>query len=185
MSATRLTLLSWAALVGLILLFLTFSCQDREALGELEAMKAQAQVEVQNKAVVQRYWDGKWNERRPEILDELQTPNVVYHGTSMDMNGIEEYKQIYSSFLSAFHDTQLVVEDLIAEGDKVMSRVSMNCTHKGEFEGIPPTGKVLTVSAFTVFRLVDGKIAEEWEVLDELGMMHQLGMELKPKEVEK
>jgi len=103
----------------------------------------------------------------------------------MNMNGIEEYKQVYSSFLSAFHDTQLEVEDLIAEGDKVMSRVSLHCTHKGELEGIPPTGKVLTVSAFTVFRLVDGKIAEEWEIIDELGMMHQLGMELKPEEGEK
>jgi steroid delta-isomerase-like uncharacterized protein len=148
-------------------------------------MRAQSEVEAQNKAVVQRYWDGKWNERRPEILDELQTPDVVYHGTSMNMNGIEEYKQVYSSFLSAFHDTQLEVEDLIAEGDKVMSRVSLHCTHKGELEGIPPTGKVLTVSAFTVFRLVDGKIADEWEIIDELGMMHQLGMELKPEEGEK
>lgn len=148
-------------------------------------MRAQSEVEAQNKAVVQRYWDGKWNERRPEILDELQTSDVVYHGTSMNMNGIEEYKQVYSSFLSAFHDTQLEVEDLIAEGDKVMSRVSLHYTHKGELEGIPPTGKVITVSAFTVFRLVDGKIAEEWEIIDELGMMHQLGMELKPEEGEK
>ena len=148
----------------------------------LEEMRAQSDVEAQNKAVVQRYWDGKWNERRPEILDELQTPDVAYHGTSMNMTGIEEYKQVYSNFLSAFHDTELEVEDLIAEGDKVMSRVSMHCTHKGEFEGIPPTGKVLTVSAFTVFRLVDGKIVEEWEILDELGMMQQLGVDLAPKE---
>ena len=145
-------------------------------------MSAQSEVEAQNKAVVQRYWDGKWNERRPEILDELQTSDVVYHGTSMNMNGIEEYKQVYSSFLSAFHDTQLEVEDLIAEGDKVMSRVSLRGTHGGELEGIPPTGKTLTASAFTVFRIVGGKIVEEWEILDELGMMQQLGMELRPKD---
>jgi len=143
----------------------------------LEEMRAQSDLEAQNKAVVQRYWDGKWNERRPEILDELQTPDVAYHGTSMNMTGIEEYKQVYRNFLSAFHDTRLKVEDLIAEGDKVMSRVSMHGTHKGEFEGIPPTGKVLTLSAFTVFRLVDGKIVEEWEILDELGMMQQLGVD--------
>ena len=66
-----------------------------------------------------------------------------------------------------------------------MSRVSLNAVHKGELDGIPPTGKVVTVSAFTVFCLVDGKITEEWEVLDELGMMHQLGMELMLKEKEK
>ncbi len=170
--------------LALILCF-TFGCQDKKATVELEEMKAQAEIEEQNKTIVQRYWDGKWNERRPEILDELQTPDVVYHGTSMEMKGIEEYKQVYSSYLSAFHDTQVTIEDLIAEGDKVMSRLKIRGVHKGELEGLPPTGKTFTSSFFTVFRLVDGKIAEEWEVFDELGMMHQLGMELKPKEAKK
>jgi steroid delta-isomerase-like uncharacterized protein len=147
-----------------------------------EQVITQIQFEDQNKAVVQRYWDGKWNERRPDILDELQTPDVIYHGTSMNMNGIEEYKQVYSSFLSAFHDTQIIVEELIADGDKVTSRVSLSGTHKGEFDGLPPTGKVFTANASTVFRLVGGKIVEEWEIFDELGLMHQLGMELRPKE---
>ena len=144
-------------------------------------MRDQSAVEAQNKAVVQRYWDGKWNERRPGVLDESQAHDVVYHGTSMNMNGIEEYKQVYEMFLSAFHDTHIEVEDLIAEGDKVMSRVSLRGTHGGELEGIPPTGKTFTVNAFTVFRIVEGKIVAEWEILDELGMMQQLGMELRPK----
>ena len=157
--------------LALILCFMV-SCQDKEAMAELEEM---------NKEIVKRYWEGKWNERRPEILDELQTQDVVYHGTSWEMNGIEEYKRVYSSFLSAFHDTQVTFEDLIAEGDKVMSRITFSAVHKGELEGIPPTGKTLTISLFTIFRLVDGKIVEEWEIIDELGMMMQLGMELKPK----
>ncbi len=161
--------------LALILCFMV-GCQDKEAMAE---------VEEQNKEVVKRYWEGKWNERRPEILDELQNQDVVYHGTSMEMNGIEEYKQVYSSFLSAFHDTQVTFEDLIAEGDKVMSRITIRGTHKGELEGMPPTGKTFTSSFFTVFRIVDGKIVEEWEIFDELGMMMQLGMELKPKEEEK
>jgi steroid delta-isomerase-like uncharacterized protein len=133
-----------------------------------------------NKDIVRRYWNGKWNERRPEILDELQTPDVVYHGASMKMKGLEEYKQAYGYFRSALHDTELTIEELIAEGDKVMSRVACRGVHKGEFEGIPATGKTVTVNIFTVFRLVDGKIAEEWEIFDELGLMTQLGMELKP-----
>ena len=145
-------------------------------------MSDQSAVEARNKAVVQRYWDGKWNERRPEILDELQTRDVAYHGTSMTMNGIEEYKQVYGAYLSALHDTRIEVEELVAEGDKVMSRVALRGTHAGDLGGMPPTGKSFTVSAFTVFRIVDGRIAEEWEILDELGMMHQLGMELTPKE---
>ena len=167
------------------LLCFTFGCQDKEAMAELEEFKAQAEVEEQNKEIVQRYWDGKWNTRDTGILDELMAPDVVYHGTSMEMNGIEEYKQVYQSFLSAFHDTKLTIDSLIAEGDKVMTRVTCSVVHKGELEGIPPTGKTLTISLFTVFRLVDGKIVEEWEIIDELGMMMQLGMELKPKEAEK
>ncbi|MEE8179533.1 MAG: ester cyclase, partial [bacterium] len=105
--------------IALILCFMV-GCQDKEAIAELEEM---------NKEIVKRYWEGKWNERRPEILDELQTQDVVYHGTSMEMNGIEEYKRVYSSFLSAFHDTQVTFEDLIAEGDKVMSRITFSAVH--------------------------------------------------------
>jgi len=168
----------------LVLCFIV-GCQNQEAMAELEKMKAQAEVEEQNKEVVRRYWNGKWNERRPEILDELQTSDVVYHSPSMEMNGLEEYKQVYSSYLSAFQDTQITIEELIAEGDKVMTRITMQGVHKGELGGIVPTDKTLTISGFTVFRLVDGKIVEEWEILDELGMMQQLGMELKPKEGEK
>jgi len=140
----------------------------------------QSATEAQNKDVVKRYWNGKWNERRPETLDELLTPDVVYHGTSMSMNGREEYKQVYDVFRSALHDTHLEIDDLIAEGDKVMSRVSLRCVHGGELEGLPPTGKKIALDAFTVFRLVDGRIAEEWEIIDELGMMQQIGMELTP-----
>jgi len=163
------------------LLCLTFGCQDKETMAELEEFKAQAAVEEQNKDIVKRYWNGKWNERRPEVLDELQTSDVVYHGTSMQMNNLEEYKQVYSSFLSAFHDTKITIDEIIAEGDKVMTRVTLSGVHKGELEGMPPTGNAATMRAFTVFRLVDGKIVEEWEIIDELAMMMAIGMELKPK----
>ena len=73
-------------------------CQDKEAMAELEAMKAQAEVEEQNKEVVKRYWNGKWNERRPEILDETQTTDVVYHGTSMEMNNLEDINKFIVDF---------------------------------------------------------------------------------------
>ncbi len=139
------------------------------------------EIEEQNKDVIQRYWYGKWNERRPEILDELQMPDVQYHSSSMQLNGVEEYKQAYGMFLSAFHDTKITIEDMIAEDDKVITQVTMHGVHRGEFEDIPPTGKSISISGFTLYRLVDGKIAEEWESLDELGMMTQLGMELRPK----
>jgi steroid delta-isomerase-like uncharacterized protein len=171
---------------GLILFLIcivAISCQDKQAMAGLEELKAQKELEEQNKSVVQRYWNGKWNERRAEILDELQTQDVVYHGTSEIMKGIEEYRQAYSGYLSAFQDTRIEVEELIAEGDLVMSRAVLHGIHNGELGGIPPTGKEISISAITVFRIVDGKIAEEWEIIDQLGMMMQLGMELQMKEV--
>ena len=165
-----------------LILCIIVSCQDNKAKEDLEELKAQKELEELNKSVVQRYWDGKWNERRREILDELQTPDVVYHGTSMEMNGIEEYKQVYNSYLLAIHDTRLEINKLIAEGDLVMSNIKLRGIHKGELDGLPPTGNEISVSLFTIFRLVDGKIAEEWEIMDELGMMTQLGLELQMKD---
>ena len=158
------------------------SCEDKTAMAELEAFKLKQQVQQQNKEIVRKYWDGKWNERRPEVLDELQSPDVVYHGTSMQMNGRDEYKEVYASYLSAMQNSQVQINQLIAEDDFVMSRVSLKAVHKGELDGLPATGNEVVVSMFTIFRLVDGKIVEEWEVMDELGMMAQLGFELQLKE---
>ena len=150
----------------------------------MKKLRSQEELEKQNKSAVERYWNGKWNERRIEILDELQTQDMVYHGTSETYNGIEEYKQAYSGYLSALHDTHIEVLGLIAEGDFVSSRVMIHGVHKGNLGEIPPTENEINVSGFTVFRLVDGKIEEEWEIIDELGMMMQLGLELQMKDSE-
>ncbi len=138
-----------------------------------------------NKDIVKRYWEGKWNARRPEILDELQAPNVVYHGPGLEMASLEEYKQAYGSFLAAFHDTEIMVEDLIGEGDRVVSRVVLHGVHKGDLPDLPATGKSFTLRITTIFRLVDGKIVEECEAYNELDLMRQLGMVLVRKESQK
>ena len=147
---------------------------------ELAEFKHQKELEARNKKLIQHYWDGKWNKRSPEILDELQTPDVIYHGTSMNMNGIEEYKQVYGMYLSAMGESHIKVEKLIAEGDFVMSQARIQSIQNGPLGDIPPTGNEITLGIFTVFRLVDGKIAEEREIMDELAMMTQLGFELVP-----
>jgi steroid delta-isomerase-like uncharacterized protein len=141
-----------------------------------------SEVEERNKEIIRRYWDVKWNLRDPDQLDELQAPEVVYHSPSMDINGLDEYKQVYGMFAAALHDTQTTVEEIIAEGDKVMTRVITRGTHEGELDGIPASGNTVAVTQYTVFRLVDGKIVEENELIDELGLMTQIGMELKPAE---
>ena len=155
------------------------SCQDKQVIADLETYKSQAEIEKLNKSVVQSYWNGKWNERRPEILDELLTQDVIHHGSN-EMAGIEEYKQVYGMYLSALGDTKIEIEKLIAEGDFVMSQARIQGIRNGQLGEIPPTGKAISVGIFTVFRLVDGKIAEEWELMEELAMMTQLGFELVP-----
>jgi len=136
-----------------------------------------------NKEIVKRYWDGKWNTRRPEILDELQATDVTYHGPGLEMTNREEYKQAYGVFRAAFDDTKLTVEDLIEEGDKVVSRVIVSGVHKGDLPDLPATGRSFSLSLTTIFRLTDGKIVEEHEAYNELDLMAQLGMELVLKEI--
>jgi steroid delta-isomerase-like uncharacterized protein len=81
-------------------------------------------------------------------------------------------------FYKAFPDGQHTVDDLIAEGDKVAARLTARGTHKGEFQGIPPTGKPVSFTGMRVFRFVSGKIAEEWSNLDMFGLMQQMGVVL-------
>ena len=165
-------------LLPLVLCFM-ISCQDKQAIADLEACKTQQEIEELNKSVVQSYWNGKWNERRPAILDELLAQDVIHHGSS-EINGIEEYKQVYGMYLSAMGESHIEIEKLFAEGDFVMSQARIQGIHNGPLGDIPPTGNEITLGIFTVFRLVDGKITEEWEIMEELAMMIQLGFELVP-----
>jgi len=165
-------------LIPVLFCFL-ISCQDKQVIADLEAYKSQAEIEELNKSVVQNYWNGKWNERTPAILDELLTQDVIHHGSS-EINGIEEYKQVYGMYLSAMGESNIEIEKLIAEGDFVMSQTRIQAIQNGPLGDIPPTGNEVSAGIFTVFRLVDGKIAEEWEIMEEMAMMIQLGFELVP-----
>ena len=151
-------------LIFILIPIVMLSCQDKQVLKELDNFKAQQTVVEKNKSVVKRYWDGKWNERRPEILDELLTKDVMNHGSTDEINGIEEYKQVYNTYLSAMMNTRFEIKELIAEGNLVMSRGVCYGTYNGTLGDIYPVGKELSIKFFTVFRLVDGKIAEEWEL---------------------
>src|SRR5439155_22952243 len=85
-------------------------------------------------------------------------------------------KQVFSFYRAAFPDLQVNAEDLIAEGDRVVARWSSSGTHKGDFMGIPPTGKQVQITGIDLFRFSGGKIAEHWGVFDQLWMLQQLGV---------
>lgn len=124
-----------------------------------------------NKAVIQRLWEAV---RRRMVPVELFADDYVSHsgGATNDRAHVEAAA---SAFYSAFPDLDITVHDLIAEGDKVVSRYTGTGTHQGEFMGLAATGKRVSWTATVTSRLLDGKIAEEWENLDALGLLQQLG----------
>ena len=129
----------------------------------------------ENKAIVRR-WVEAFNEGNVDAVDELVTDSYVRHDpNSPEVRGPEEEKQLIAMYRSAFPDLHFTVEDMVAEGDKVVIRVGIRATHKGELLGIPPTEKRLTFTAMEFYRLSEGKIDEQWVNVDTLGMMQQIG----------
>jgi steroid delta-isomerase-like uncharacterized protein len=177
----------YLCVVPLALLFcFTFACQDKAAMAELEKYRAQAKVEDQNKEIVHKGAEEK-NKKNAEYFMDVYAPDYVYFypsGTSKSMSReevIEEMRMIWS----AFPDCTWNIEELVAVGDVVVSRTTVRGTHKGTFINIPATGNKFELNLINMSRVKNGKIVEEREDYDSLGLMQQLGMELKPREAKK
>ena len=164
------------------LLCITFGCQDKEALAKLEEVKAQADLEEQNKAVVLKWFEeiGKGN---IEEGFEVCAPDYRLYFPSNTTTPFtkEQNSEIALQMFHAFPDIVHEIKDIAAFGDKVMVRAVDIATHTNEYQGIPPTVKKFEISWIIIFRLKDGKIVEAWEEVDSAGFMQQLGMELVPK----
>ena len=131
----------------------------------------------ENKAKFRLVYDEILNKGKIELFDELCASNFVKHTLQPGADyGIEGSKQSVLMLRAAFPDITYTVEDLIAEGDKVVARWNAQGTHTGEFMGIPPTNKPVRFSGIEIIRVVDGQAVEEWEELDRLGLMTQLGV---------
>jgi len=130
----------------------------------------------ENKALMRRLYEEVWNQGNMATVDVLLAADSVLHDPAHLVRGPEGFKAYVSAFRAAFPDLHATVEDQIAEGDRAAMRFSVIATHKGEFQGIPPTGKQITLSGINIQRIVDGKIVENWVNLDALGMLQQLGV---------
>ena len=128
--------------------------------------------ENDNKTIVRRL-SAALNKKDLETIGELIAPDYFNH--NFEIRGPEGYKGFCSVLFNAFPDYQDTIEDLIAEGDKVAVRAVGSGTHEGEYSGIPPTGKRVEFAAFNIFRIVNGKIVEEWDLYDTLTFFQQLG----------
>ena len=118
----------------------------------------------ENKAIIRRFVEECSDKGNLDLLDVLVATNQV-----------ESFKQLIINMRTAFPDVQMTIEDEIAEGDKVVTRWTPRGTHQGEFGGTPPTGKQITWSGVTIFRIAGGKIVERWIHGDSLGLRRQIG----------
>ena len=131
----------------------------------------------ENKAVVRRWIAEVINKQNVALIDELFAPDYVNHMAPPGFpTGAPGEKQFTQMFFGAFPDSHMELLDVVAEGDRIVGRYVYSATHKGEFMGIPPTGKHFSVSGINIIRLAGGKIAENWPSLDMLGIMQQIGV---------
>jgi len=136
---------------------------------------------VQNRAIALRFAKDGWgtNSGWDNIWDESVDSNIVYHFNSQaePIVGLEANKAFNAGLFRGFPDIQQTIEDVIAEGDRVMYRTILNGTHTGDFLGLPPTGKsVKNINSFNLLRIADGKIVERWYETNLLELMKQLGL---------
>lgn len=131
----------------------------------------------ENKALVRRIYEELWQEGNMDAIDKYYAADVVNHGAPPDLPPGREGFKVYAGMLtSAFSDSDVTIEDQIAEGDRVVTRWSSKGIHTGEFLGVPATGKQVTVRGIGIERIADGQVAEEWGEFDAMGLMQQLGV---------
>jgi steroid delta-isomerase-like uncharacterized protein len=128
----------------------------------------------ENKALARRAWELVDN---PDLIDEVYAADVVWHEPDQEIQGIEEARQFIDMYKTAFPDLNATVEDVIAEGEKVVTRVTIRGTHQGEVEEFgPPTGRQIELKGITISRIEGGKIVEDWDSYDNLSVLQQLGL---------
>jgi steroid delta-isomerase-like uncharacterized protein len=130
---------------------------------------------MNNKLLADRVWEEVWHQGDLERIEELFAPDFVRHDPGREIQGPEANRRFIKGFRAAFPDLHFTVLDQIAEGDKVAVRYRFQATHLGDFQGTPPTRKQVAYSGILIYRVANGKIAEQWTEFDLLGFLKQLG----------
>lgn len=134
-----------------------------------------------NKQVVKRIWDELVNHSRFDRVDELVGPDFLDHtplpGQPSDIEGLKQRLQVLHAAFPDFHSN---IDDLLAEGDKVVARITSTGSHQRSFLGVPPTGRRWTIMEIHILRITGGKLSEHWGMPDFFGMLVQLGLVSAP-----
>jgi steroid delta-isomerase-like uncharacterized protein len=135
-----------------------------------------------NKALVRRFFEA-FNAGDLDAAVAVFAPNAVVHNSGApDPLNLEGFGQLAGVFLAAFPGGQHSIDDIVVEGDKVVTRITYRGAHTGDLMGMPPTGKHVAVSAMTIDKIANGKIVETWRLFDQMSMMQQLGVIPAPEQ---
>jgi steroid delta-isomerase-like uncharacterized protein len=158
--------------------YLEYKARVRRWLGSTPAERSNRMSAEVNKALVRRLYEEVFNKRNLAVADELLSSESINHDDphAVGRVGSGALKGAVQMLTAAFPDFHMTIEDMVAEGDKVVVRVTASGTHQGAFMGIAPTGKRFTQQQMHLIRVVDGKVTEHWDVRDDLGMLQQLGV---------
>jgi steroid delta-isomerase-like uncharacterized protein len=138
---------------------------------------------AKNKAIVLSSLEELYNKGNLDSADEFYAGDYIWHNVSgPDVHGSEGMKQHVANVRTAFPDIHITADDMIAEGDKVVTRWTIAATHKGEVAGYPPTDSSVLFTGILISRIADGKIVEDWENSDVFGLMQQIGAIPPPEE---
>ena len=138
----------------------------------------------ENKALIRRWFEEVWNKGRAEAIDEMFAEGAVAHGLAdaggQELRGPAGFKPFFQTFRDAFPDIQVIVEDTVAEGDRVAARCTVRGRHQGDTLGFAATAKPTEFTGMSIVRVKDGKIVEAWNNFDFMAMFQQLGaLEMK------
>ena len=151
---------------------------DEKAMNPVEAMS----IEERNKNLIRRSTEEIYNKGNYADIDKVVSSGFIIHSLNpeREIRGAEGAKNFVRALRTAFPDLKFTITDQFAEGEKVVTHYIVEGTHKGLFEGIPPTGKSFKVSAIDIDYITNGKVSECWSNLDELSLLRQLGVLSKP-----
>jgi len=134
----------------------------------------------ENKEVVRRWFEEVWNKGRAEAIEEMFDANGIAHGLSDDaanpIKGPRDFKPFHTAFREAFPNMMIVIEDMVAEGDRVAARCSVRAKHEGEFLGRAATESPVDFTGITIVRIDKGKIVEAWNNFDFMTLHRQVGL---------
>ena len=134
------------------------------------------------KQLINRFVEELWNERRLEVADAIFDKDCVTHqlrsGVPVEAvpRGPQAMKEHVAGGIASFPDLRFSIEQMLSEGDRVVTQLLMEGTHRGAWLGIPASGKKIRIRMFTVHRVVQGKIVEDWVLVESLGVFQQLGV---------